>query len=190
MIALSVMAQTDGSGQIAAIASTFGVTWSLLAAQIISFTIVCALLYRFAYAPILRMLDERRRQIAQGLANASEINARLAGIEEQRQGVLAAARVEAAGIVSLARTTARRVEQEGRQQAGAEADRIVLKARETAALEHAQMLASLKREVGRLVVQTSEAVIGSVMTPADHRRLAEDAARHLKAADRPGQAAP
>lgn len=189
-MALSVMAQTAGSGQIAEIASTFGVTWSLLGAQIISFAIVCALLYWFAYGPILRMLDERRSQISQGRANAAEISARLAGIEEQRQSVLAAARAEAEGIISHARTTARRVEDQGRQHAGAEAGRIVLKAHEAAALERAQMLAGLKREVGRLVVQTSEAIIGSVMTPADQRRLAEDAARQLGAADGPGRTAP
>ena len=189
-MASSVMAQAAESGKIAEIASTFGVTWSLLAAQIISFGIVCALLYWLAYGPILRMLDERRRQISQGLANAAEINARLASIEEQRQEVLAAARTEAAAIISLARTSAKRVEDEGRLHAGVEAQRIVGKAHEAAALERTQMLARLKQEVGRLVVQTSATIIGTVITPADQRRLAEDAARELSATGGAGRSAP
>ena len=41
------------------------------------------------------------------------------------------------------------------------------------------MLAELKREVGRLVVQTSAAVTGKILTPEDHRRLAEETARQL-----------
>ena len=41
------------------------------------------------------------------------------------------------------------------------------------------MLAELRREVGRLVVQTTAAVIGKVLTPDDQRRLAEETARHL-----------
>ena len=57
--------------------ATFGVDWPHLIAQIISFSIVCAVLYRFAYRPILAMLEERREQIAQGLANAEKIKAEL-----------------------------------------------------------------------------------------------------------------
>ena len=41
------------------------------------------------------------------------------------------------------------------------------------------MLAELKREVGRLVVETAAAVTGKVLTPEDQRRLAEDTARQL-----------
>jgi F-type H+-transporting ATPase subunit b len=41
------------------------------------------------------------------------------------------------------------------------------------------MLAELKREIGRLVVQTTTAVVGKVLTPDDERRLAEETARHL-----------
>ena len=43
------------------------------------------------------------------------------------------------------------------------------------------MLAELRREVGRLVVQTTAAVIGKVLTPDDQRRLAEETARQLTA---------
>ena len=46
--------------------------WTHLGAQIVSFGIVCAVLYRLAYTPILAMLEARRQQIASGLANADE----------------------------------------------------------------------------------------------------------------------
>ena len=62
-------------GQIQQIASRFGVDWPHLLAQIISFSIVCILLQRFAYKPILKALHERRRQIAQGLADTEKIRA-------------------------------------------------------------------------------------------------------------------
>jgi len=47
----------DDEGQIAGIARTFGVDWTHLGAQIISFGIVCLVLYKFAYGPILAMLE-------------------------------------------------------------------------------------------------------------------------------------
>ena len=74
---LALQTAAEGAGQLQQIASTFGVDWPHLAAQIVSFGIVCALLYWFAYGPILQMLDARREQIAAGLANAEKIRATL-----------------------------------------------------------------------------------------------------------------
>jgi F-type H+-transporting ATPase subunit b len=80
MDTLVLLADVSGGGQIEQIARTFGVDWPQLIAQIISFCIVCALLYRFAYRPVLAMLEERRRRIAEGLANAENIKAELVGL--------------------------------------------------------------------------------------------------------------
>jgi F-type H+-transporting ATPase subunit b len=168
--------------QIQQIATTFGVDWPHLGAQIISFAIVCALLYRFAYQPVLRMLDERRQQIAMGLANTEKINAALAGIEAQRQAVLNDARTESARLIAEARDIAARLQRQESERASATGEAIVRKAHEAASQEHARMLADLRREVGRLVVQTTAAVINRTLTPDDHRRLAEDAARELATA--------
>ena len=55
------------------------------------------------------------------------------------------------------------------------------KAREAAAPDHDRMLAELKREVGRLVVQTTTAVTGKILTPEDQRRLAEETAKQVAA---------
>ena len=61
----------------------------------------------------------------------------------------------------------------------AAAEQIIAKAREAAAQDHAKMLAELKREVGRLVVQTTATVTGKVLTPEDQRRLAEETQKQL-----------
>ena len=71
-------------------------------------------------------------------------------------------------------------EQETRK-AIAAAEQIVARAREAAAQDHARMLAELKREVGRLVVETAAKVTGKILTLEDQRRLAEEANRQLAA---------
>jgi len=71
------------------------------------------------------------------------------------------------------------VRQEETQKAIATAEQIIAKAREATAQDQARMLAELKREVGRLVVQTTAAVTGKVLTTEDQRRLAEETARSL-----------
>jgi hypothetical protein len=63
----------------------------------------------------------------------------------------------------------------------AAAEDILRKAREAAAQDHARMLAELRAEVGRLVVQTTAAVMVRVLTPEDQQRLAEDTAKRLSA---------
>ena len=181
MNALVLLVDTGSGGQVEQIARTFGVDWPHLFAQIVSFCIVCLLLYRFAYRPILQMLEARRQEIAQGLANAEQIKAELARTEARRQEVMAQANAQATQFVEEARAAAARLQEQETQKAIAAAEQIMFRAREAAALDHDRMLAELKREIGRLVVQTTTAVVGKVLTPEDQRRLIEDTARQVNA---------
>ena len=179
MQVLALQTVAEGGGQIERIASTFGVNWPHLFAQTVSFGIVCAVLYILAYKPILQMLEARRQQIASGLANAEKIKAELARIESERQAVLLKADAEGKRLIEEARAAAARVQASETSKAIASAEQILVRAREAAARDHARMLAELKHEVGRLVVQTTATVTGKILTPEDHRRLAEETASQL-----------
>ena len=150
---MRVQAAAESGGQIEQVARTFGVDWPHLGAQIVSFGIVCGVLYLLAYKPILRMLEARRQQIASGLANAEKIKAELARIEAERQDVLMKADAEGKRLIEEARAAAARVQAQETQKAIAAAEQIMLRAREATERDRAHMLAELKREVGRLVVQ-------------------------------------
>jgi len=174
-----LLVATQSGGQVGEIARTFGVDWPHLSAQIISFCIVCAVLYKFAYRPVLDMLDQRRQQIALGLANAERIKTELDRTEVQRQQVMAEAYAQAAKAIEEARVSAALLEERETQKAEAAAEQILERAREAAAQDQRRMLAELKREFGRLVVQASSTVTGKILTAEDQRRLAEDAARQI-----------
>ncbi len=180
MIAFILLAAQAGA-QVGEIARTFGVDWTHLAAQTISFGIVCAVLYKFAYRRVLEMLEQRRQQIALGIANAEKIKAELDGTEAQRQEVMAQAYAEAAKAVEEARAAAALVREQEIQKAVASAEQILLKAREAAAQDQARLLAELKGEIGRLVVQATTRVTGKILTAEDQRRLAEETARQIAA---------
>ena len=173
------VAAASGENPVAQIARTFGVDWTHLIAQLISFSIVCLVLYFFAYKRVLSMLEERRQRIAEGLANAEKIKAELAKAEAQRQEVMSQANTQATKLIQEARAAAARVQEQETQKAIGAAEQIIAKAREAAAADHARMLTELKREVGRLVVQTTTTVTGKVLTPDDHRRIAEETARQV-----------
>ena len=76
-------------------AGTFGWNPWLFFSQVISFTIVALLLRRFAYKPILGVLEERRQRIAEGLLNAEKIKKQLADAEQRYAEILAKANADA-----------------------------------------------------------------------------------------------
>ena len=181
MHAVALPATLNGSGQIGEIARTFGVDWSHLVAQIISFCIVCILLWRFAYKPVLKMLEERRQQIAKGLANAEQTKNELARTEAQRREVLDQANSQASKLIEEAHAAAARVQEQETRKAIAAAEQIIVRAKEASAQERTRILAELKSEFGRLVVQTTASVTGKILTAEDQQRLAEETARQVTA---------
>ncbi len=176
---LLILAQ-GGLGDVARnTASTFGFNLWLFLSQVISFTIVALALRRFAYKPILNILEERRQRIAEGLLNAEKIKQQLADAEQRYQEILSNANAAAQKMIDEARESASHVAERKQQEAVAMAEQIVAKAREASAIEHERTMAQLKRELGRLVIDTTAKVTGKVLTAEDQRRLQEEASRQL-----------
>lgn len=159
----------------------FGFNAWLFFSQIISFCIVAFLLQKFAYKPVLAILETRRQKIAEGLANAEKIKQQLAESEVRFQEILNKANAEAQKMIDDARTSAKTVGDRETQRAIAEAEQIILKAREATKAERAEELATLKREISRLVIDTTSKVTGKVLTGDDQRRISEEAAREVAA---------
>src|ERR671924_1054324 len=160
-------------------AETFGWNWQLFLSQVISFCIVAFLLQRFAYKPILAVLEERRRKIEEGQINAEKIKKELAEAEKRYQEIVAKGNADAQRMIDEARESAAHLSERKQQEAIAAAEQIIAKAQEAAAIEHERTMESLKRELGRLVVDTTAKVTGKVLTSDDQRRLQEEAAREL-----------
>jgi F-type H+-transporting ATPase subunit b len=174
MNALMITTASDPGGQVQQIANTFGVDWPHLVAQIISFGIVCILLHRFAYKPVLRMLDDRRQQIAAGIADREKIRSDLDQTEVERRRIMQQADAKATQIIEEAHLAAARLLERETQKAIGVAEQVIQKSQQAALREHDRMLVELKREVGVLVVQATATVTGKILTPEDQRRMAEE----------------
>ncbi|HME89731.1 MAG TPA: F0F1 ATP synthase subunit B [Chthoniobacterales bacterium] len=160
-------------------ADTFGWNWKLFLAQVISFCIVAFLLRRFAYKPILAVLEDRRRKIEEGQLNAEKIRKQLADAEKGYQEIVSRGNADAQKMIDEARQSAAHLSERKQQEAVAAAEQIVAKAKEAAALEHERQMQALKRELGRLVVDTTAKVTGKVLNADDQKRLQEEAARQV-----------
>src|SRR5437764_12797198 len=111
-------------------ADTFGWNWKLFLSQVISFCIVAFLLRRFAYKPILAVLDERRRKIEEGQLNAGKIKEELAEAEKRYQEIVAKANADAHRMIDETRQSAAHLSERKQQEAITAAEQIIAKARE------------------------------------------------------------
>jgi len=160
---------------------TLGIYWPKLIAQTVNFGIVLFVLWRFAYRPVLAMLEQRRQKVAESITNADKIKEQLAQTEVQRQQTLDEASKQANKIIEEARAAAAQVGEQERQKAIADAQQILAKAHEAGEAQLARMKGELRKEFGRLVVQASMQATGKILSPEDQRRLTEDTNNALAA---------
>ena len=161
------------------ILTNFGVNWAAFFAQAIAFGLVLFVLQRYAFKPIIAVLEERRRRIAEGQANAEKIKVQLAESERKYQEILDRANAQAQTLLNEARASSDALGQRRQEEAAAEATRIVARAHEATEQEHARVLSDVKRELGRLVIDTTARVTGKILTPEDRSRLDDETARQI-----------
>jgi F-type H+-transporting ATPase subunit b len=159
----------------------FGINGPKFAAQLILFVIVYVVLSKFAFAPVLAMLQERRRRIEEGQSNAEKIKRQLAEAELRYQEILRKANEDANRLLEEARLGGEAISERASKQAVRDAEAIIIKAREAVNIERSKMVEEVKHEMVRLVVDTTARVAGRVLTPEDQKRLNEETAKQLAA---------
>ena len=172
-------ALTEEPGKVEEIATKFGVTWPTLIAQMVNFLLVAFILHKFAIKPILATYDERQKKIADGLQYAEEMKAQLMEAEKERVEKIKEAVSEAQKILGDAREQSKAMLEQKIQEASAQAETLIRKAGEATELERQKMLAEVKAEVARLVVETTARVLDKELSSEDKRRYSNAAAENL-----------
>jgi F-type H+-transporting ATPase subunit b len=128
--------------------------WTLLA-----FLIVLYVLRKFAWGPILSALNERERTIADSLATAERVKSEMAQLQSENEALLAKAREERAALLKEAKETRDRIIGEARDQAKAEAARILADAQATLENQKMAALTDVKNRIGGMVIDIAEKVL-------------------------------
>jgi F-type H+-transporting ATPase subunit b len=157
----------------------FGVDWPHFIAQLVLFLIVYFVLNRFAFAPLLKVLEERRKRIEEGQLNAEKIKKQLAEAELRYQEILRKANDDAQVMIEELRKSNEAFSQREMEKAVKESAAIVERARHEITSERNRMVDEVKREMVSLVVKTTAQVAGKVLTPEDQKRLSEEASKEL-----------
>ena len=154
----------------------FGFDWPKFIAQIIIVLVVYFILAKYAFGPVLGMLEARRKRIEDGEENVKKIETELAKAEEKVQAMLDEANSDAERMITEARESAEAVRGQKTQEAIKEAQGIIEKAREASRLEHESAMSELKKDFGRLVIDATSKVTGKVLDEDDQTRINQETA--------------
>jgi F-type H+-transporting ATPase subunit b len=169
------------TGIVETLQKDFGWNAPFFFAQLINFIIVILVLKKFAFAPVQKILEERRSRIIAGEEKLKLIERQLADSMQTTATAIAKANEEAVRMVTEAKQGAAVFTEQKAQEAIASAQQIIARAEAAAKAEHDRLSAELKREFGRLVIATTSQVTGKVLTGDDQRRINEDALATVEA---------
>ena len=157
---------------------------SLIFWEVVSFGILCWLLYKYAFPAILEVLETRERKIRDSLEQAERHRGDAERLLREYEAKLAAASKEAEGLLGQAKERAQRVLEENEQRVLAESERIMAEAKREIEHEHRRAIKEIRSQTAELALQVAAQVVGRTLTDADHRRLAEEALDALAAEQR------
>jgi len=140
-----------------------GINLGFFIFQVLNFTILAILLYAWAYKPILKMMDTRRKKIAQGLEDARVASEARANAEQEASRVLSEAQSKAAQIVREATERAEAAANEVKATAAAEASKEREAALGEAQVERERILGELRSQVAALSISAAQKLVGEAL---------------------------
>lgn len=127
--------------------------------QFIAFLLILFILRKFAWKPILNMLDEREHKIADSIATADRVKAEMAQLQNENEAMMAKAREERAQILKEAKETRDKMIIEAKEMAKVEANKIVAEAQVAINNQKMAALTDVKNQVGMMVTEVAEKVL-------------------------------
>ena len=142
--------------------------------QIANFLVLMFLLKKFAYKPVLNMLDERRKSIEDAINNAETAKTEAEKMRKQYEAHLAEAKQEAQDIIAKATKLGEEMKNEIVANAQSEATKAIQRAQDEISREKDQAIAALRDEVAVLAVMAAGKIIGKAIAVEDHQKLVNE----------------
>lgn len=163
----------------AAVPGMFGLRADLLAAQIINFLIVLIVLWRFAYRPIMKMLEEREAKIEKSVKDAEAIESRVREFEVEREALLAAARKDAQEIVTKAMAQSEERKNEMVEASKREVERVIAKGKQQLVVDKETMLREVRKDIVDIAVKAAARILHEGISEQKSESLAEEVVRKM-----------
>jgi F-type H+-transporting ATPase subunit b len=162
------------------IIKTFHLNIGGIVAQIINFSIVLFVLYKFAYKPLLIKMKEREDIIEKGLADAKKSQEQMAEVEAMREERILSAKKEAKELLNKAQLSAEKNKEEIIQRAREETNKIINEAKIQIQAEKEKMLKESRHQIGEVVALSLEKILKVKINGEKDKELIEETLKEIK----------
>jgi len=171
---VKVLAATEGEAAEGGVA-VLGVNLTSFLLQLATFLLVFFILKKYAFGPILKALEERRKTIEESLKTAAKLEKQQAELAAKTERTLKQARQDAEAVINKAHTEAGSIVQAAEDRASAKSDQIIKDARLQINEEVKSAKHTLKRETMALVVEATESILEEKLDSRKDHQLIERA---------------
>ncbi len=148
--------------------------------SIVIFLVLAFLLMKFAWKPLLAMLENREDNIRQSLLDAEKARDELVNVKEDTEKLLSEARNESQAIVAAGKKTAERMKDEIVEKAQSKSDALLVDAKKQIEIEKDRAIADVKAEVVNLSIAVAKKLIRKNLTKEDNLKLINESLSSIK----------
>lgn len=148
------------------ILDVFGIDWKVLTVQLVNFAVLLVVLTKVLYKPLLRLIEKRRAQIIEGVANAERAEAALKDADAKKVEIVTHASLQAEDIIAAARKAAQVKEAQILAEGRERYDHLILEASQKSAELKREALEESREEIARLIVLGVEKTLRADVLPA------------------------
>jgi F-type H+-transporting ATPase subunit b len=150
-----------------------GINLKIFLAQLLNFAIVLIVMWRFAYKPIVKLLEERQEKIERGVKQATEVEKRVQDLEREQKEVIITAKSEAAKILDEARAVAQDRKKELLAKAKDEVKSVVTQGKIQLEAQKGQMIQEARAEIAAIAVEAARKILEDDVDEKKATKLAE-----------------
>ena len=154
--------------------------WGLMVWTLITFTIAVYILWKFAFGPIQRLLDERRQSVQDSMDAAEQARDEAHRLLDEYKETLAKVRLEAEEILERSRTTGEHAKAELMAEARAQSERVLAQAHDQIQRDTRAAVRELKGQIAELTALATEKVAAGSLSGKDQERLIDETLAELK----------
>ena len=151
-----------------------------LIAQALTFAILIWFTVKFVWPPLLNAIENRQKEIADGLAAAREGKASLEMAEKKTTEVLDGAKEKSSEIVSQAEKRASEIIEEAKQNAKLDADRIIANAKSEINQEVNKAKEELRSQVASLAIEGAQKILEKEIDAKAHSAMLTKLSKELQ----------
>jgi F-type H+-transporting ATPase subunit b len=150
-----------------------------LLGQTLAFVIFVAICWKYVWPPIIAIMEEREKRIADGLEAAKKADDSLDEAQLSFDQEINKAKAEAAEILEKANSRASQIVNDATEKAEVEAEKILSSASKTIENDVNKAKEELRQKMSELIIDTSEKILGDEISPEKHQELLQKAASEL-----------